>query len=45
MNLAVGLMLLTLSLPFILKQLEKRMDINNDQVMESIVMLIPPKPK
>lgn len=43
MNLAVGLMLLTISLPFILKLLEVRMEINNDDVRESINMLIPPK--
>jgi flagellar biosynthetic protein FliR len=44
MNLAVGLMLLTISLPFILKLLERRMEINNEQVQEAIILMIPPKP-
>lgn len=41
MNLAVGLMLLTISLPFILKLLEYRMERNNEQVKEAIQMMIP----
>ena len=41
MNLAVGLMLLTISLPFILKLLEFRMDRNTEQVKDAIEMMIP----
>jgi len=42
MNLAVGLMLLTVSLPYIITLLEQRMEINLDQLDLSIKMLRPP---
>ena len=43
MNLAVGLMLLTVSLPYIITLLEYRMDLNLEQLDVAIEMLRPPK--
>ena len=43
MNLAVGLLLLTLSLPYILNLMEQRFDVNLEQLDTAIKMLRPPK--
>lgn len=42
MNLAVGLMILTVSLPYIIRLMELRFEINLDQLSEAIKMLRPP---
>lgn len=44
MNLAVGLMLLTVSLPYIITVLELRFDVNIEQLDQAIQMLRPLKP-